>query len=100
MLSFAFFRKYERTFSQEALIGRWLQYVGRRTLDVYLLHFFFLPKNLEWLGNYMMGNGSPTVELFISFTIAMMVVSLCLLMSNIIRLSPLLAHWILGVKKL
>ena len=100
VLSFAFFRKYERTFSQEALIGRWLQYVGRRTLDVYLLHFFFLPKNLEWLGNYMMGNGSPTVELFISFTIAMMVVSLCLLMSNIIRLSPLLAHWILGVKKL
>ena len=81
-------------------MGRWLQYVGQRTLDVYLLHFFFLPGNLEWLGRYVMGNGNPTVELFVSLVVAMMAIALCLLMGNIIRLSPLLAHWILGVKKL
>ena len=96
VLSFTFFRKYEGCFSQEALMGRWLQYVGRRTLDVYLLHFFFLPKNLEWLGKYVMGN--PTVELFVSLVITIMVVALCLLTSNIIRLSPTLAHWLFGVK--
>ena len=96
VLSFAFFRKYEGLFSQETRMGRWLQYVGQRTLDVYLLHFFFLPGNLEWLGRYVMGNGNPTVELFVSLAIAIMVVSLCLLTGNIIRLSPLLAHWGLG----
>lgn len=95
-LSFAFFRKYEDIFSQETRMGRWLQYVGRRTLDVYLLHFFFLPKNLEGLGKYVMGNGNPTIELFISLAITIMVVFLCLLTSNIIRLSPLLSHWFLG----
>ena len=99
VLSFAFFRKYEDVFSHETRMGRWLQYVGQRTLDVYLLHFFFLPGNLEWLGRYVMGNGNPTVELFVSLAIAIMVVCLCLLMSNIIRLSPVLAHWVLGVKK-
>jgi fucose 4-O-acetylase-like acetyltransferase len=100
LLSFAFFRKYEDVFSHETRMGRWLQYVGQRTLDVYLLHFFFLPGNLEWLGRYVMGNGNPTVELFVSLAIAIMVVSLCLLMGNIIRLSPILAHWLLGVKRL
>lgn len=98
-LSFAFFRKNESWFSQQTYIGRTLQYVGRRTLDVYLLHFFFLPKNLDWVGNYVMGNGNQTVELFVSLAISIMVITLCLLTSNIIRLSPLLAHWVLGVKK-
>lgn len=100
VLSFAFFRKYEDVFSHETRMGRWLQYLGQRTLDVYLLHFFFLPGNLEWLGRYVMGNGNPTVELFVSLAIAIMVVSLCLLMSNIIRLSPILAHCLFGVKRL
>lgn len=100
LLSFAFFRKYEDVFSHETRMGRWLQYVGQRTLDVYLLHFFFLPGNLEWLGRYVMGNGNPTVELFVSLVITIMVVALCLLTSNIIRLSPTLAHWLFGVKRL
>ncbi len=98
-LSSAFFRKNESWFSQQTYIGRTLQYVGRRTLDVYMLHFFFLPKNFEWLGNFIMGNGNQTVELFVSLAITIMVIVLCLLTSNIIRLSPLLAHWVLGVKK-
>lgn len=98
ILSFAFFSKYEIAFRQTTYIGRGLQYIGRRTLDVYLLHFFFLPRNLEGLGCLIMGNDNPTVELFVSLTIAMMVVALCLLTSNIIRLSPTLAHWVLGAK--
>ena len=51
----AFFRKYEASFTQERWLGRCLQSVGRRTLDVYLLHYFFLPRGLninkyEWGG--------------------------------------------------
>ena len=76
-----------------------LQYIGRRTLDVYLLHFFFLPGNMAWLGKYIMGNGNQTVELFVSLIIALMVIGLCLLTSSIIRLSPPLAHLLLGTKK-
>lgn len=98
VLSFAFFRKFKDSFNRHTYIGRALQYIGRRTLDIYLLHFFFLPKDMESLGVALMGNGNQTVELFVSLIIAMMVVGLCLLTSNIIRLSPQLAHWLFGVK--
>lgn len=99
ILSFAFFRKYEQSFSSQTYVGRTLQYIGRRSLDVYLLHFFFLPRNLENLGSLIMGNGNPTVELFVSLTIALIVIAMCLLIGNVIRLSPTLAHWTLGAKK-
>lgn len=99
ILSFAFFRKYASAFSQETRIGKGLQYIGSRTLDVYLLHFFFLPNNMEWLGTHIMGNGNQVIELFVSLTIALMVTSFCLLISNIIRLSPPLAHIVLRAKK-
>lgn len=99
ILSFAFFKMYESSFSGHTYVGRTLQYIGRRTLDVYLLHFFFLPKNLSGLGAFLMGNGNQTVELFASFAIAMMVIALSLLMGNIIRISPTLAYWTLGQKR-
>lgn len=99
ILSFAFFRKYKDIFCRKTYVGRTLQYIGRRTLDVYLLQFFFLPKNLSGLGAILMGNGNQTVELFVSFVIAMMVVALSLLMGIIIRLSPTLAYWTLGQKR-
>ena len=98
VVSFAFFRKYEEAFHQNTLIGKSLQYIGRRTLDVYLLHFFFLPSNLQIVGAFFKDNSNPTIELFMSLAISLMTVALCLLTSNIIRLSPLLAHWVLGVK--
>ena len=99
ILSFAFFRKFKDSFSRQTYVGRMLQYIGHRTLDVYLLHYFFMPKDLSVLGATLMGHGNQTVELFVSLTIVMIVVSLCLLTGNIIRLSPTLAHWLLGVKK-
>lgn len=99
VLSFAFFRRYEDSFKRQTCIGRTLQYIGRRTLEIYLLHYFFLPGNLEWIGIHLMGNRNQTMELFVSLFITMMVVALCLLMGNIIRLSPTLAHWLFGVKR-
>jgi len=98
VLSFAFFRRHNNAFSQQTYIGKVSQFIGRRTLDIYLLHFFFLPGRLEDLGDRIMGNGNPAIELLVSLTIAMIVIMLCLLTSNIIRLSPVLAHWLLGQK--
>lgn len=100
VLSFAFFRRYASAFHQSTYVGKVLQYIGRRTLDVYLLHFFFLPSNMEWLGSHVMGNGNQTIELFVSLIISLMVIALCLLTGNIIRLSPLLARFVLGTKNI
>ena len=79
-------------------MGRVLQYVGRRTLDIYLLHYFLLPWGLGVVFPVFTESPMPVVELVCSFAVAVVVVSLCLLVSNIIRLSPFLAHWLFGVK--
>ena len=51
------------------------------------------------VGEWFTENISPTLEFFVSLTLAAMVIALCLVVSNIIRISPLLANWLFGVKK-
>lgn len=38
-----FFRFYKDSFSRNTIIGQSLQYIGTRTLDIYLIHFILLP---------------------------------------------------------
>ena len=96
---FAFFYKYQDSFSSKTKVGRVLQYIGKRTLDIYLLHYFFLPRNLDSIGNWFKANINPSLEFFVSLALAAMVIALCLVVSNIIRISPFLANWLFGVKK-
>ena len=93
-----YFRKNERHFSKDKPLGKALQYIGRRTLDIYLLHYFFLPRNLQVIGKFFNTYNNPTVEFFVCLVFALMVIGLALLISNIIRLSPFLAHYLFGVK--
>ena len=95
---FTFFYKYQNCFTKEKCVGRTLQYIGRRTLDIYLLHYLFLPHNLNMIGEWFTVHNNPTLELFIGIVLASMVIALCLVVSSIIRISPLLANWLFGVK--
>jgi hypothetical protein len=40
----------------------------------------------------------PVIEATVSFILAGIIIAFCLVISNIIRLSPLLAHWLFGAK--
>ena len=75
-----------------------LKFVGTRTLDIYLLHYFFLPEFLLPHANRLLA-AIPAwlLPLPILFA-ALIVVALCLLTSYIIRLSPFLAHYLFGAK--
>ena len=92
-----FFRKYQDSFSKETKLGRMLQYIGKRTLDIYLLHYFLLP-DLSNIGEYF-GSSSTVVGLFFGIIIALMVIAVCLVISSTIRLSPILGHYLFGAKK-
>lgn len=95
---FAFFRKYQTVFSKDTKLGGVLQYVGTRTLDIYMLHYFFLPRGLRLLGDFFHAYKNPILEFFCSLMLAVLVVAMCLLVSNIIRISPVLGHYLFGVK--
>ena len=75
-----------------------LQYVGTRTLDIYLLHYFFLPRFLMPYAGQLKAFASQFLEFWAILAISLIVLSLSLLASYIIRLSPFLGHYLFGVK--
>ena len=94
----AVFRHYERFFSSETTIGRGLQYIGRRTLDVYLIHWFFFPA-IPMVGAFFVAGGNFTLEVTTVVLLSLLVILFSLIMSNVIRISPFLAYWLLGERK-
>ena len=91
-----FFRHYSDWFSHETRVGKGLQYVGVRTLDVYLLHFILLPK-LPMIGAWL-NDSHPgfVVEFSIAGMMAVIVLAFCLLVSNILRISPIFKEYLFG----
>ena len=75
-----------------------LQYVGTRTLDIYLLHFFILPRFLMVYTGQIKAFESQFVEFLVILAVSLIVLILCLLASYLIRLNPFLGHYLFGVK--
>ena len=96
-ICFTFFRIHERHFSHETWYGRGLQLIGRRTLDIYLIHYFVLPYDLVqpevWLQYH-----HNTLFVPMALILALWVVAISLLISSILRVSPLLTKYLFGVK--
>lgn len=100
VMVFTFFRQFASWFTKERLLGRCLQYVGTRTLDIYLLHFFFLPESMLLLNRQLQAYSNKGLEVAVVLGEALVVLACCLLVSYILRLSPFLAKYLFGVKKL
>ena len=97
ILVFSFFRKKQDIFTQDKVLGKSLQYIGRRTLDIYLIHYFLIPKNLD-IVTVFVDHPMPIIEATASLLVTLLIIGGSLLISNIIRLSPFLAHWMFGAK--
>jgi hypothetical protein len=75
-----------------------LQYVGKRTLDIYLLHYFFLPRFLMEYAPQLQAYDSRLLEFVVIMVLSLIILVLCLITSYIIRLSPFLGHYLFGAK--
>lgn len=95
---FSFFRLKKHLFSKDHSIGSIFQYTGRHTLDIYLIHYFLIPVNLSRVVTVFQDYPMPIIHSFFVFLVALLIVAVCLLIGNIIRLSPFLAHWLFGAK--
>lgn len=76
-----------------------LQYVGKRTLDIYLLHYFFLPRFLMEYAPQLQAYDSRLLEFVVIMVLSLIILVLCLITSYIIRLSPFLGHYLFGVHR-
>lgn len=96
IIVFMFFRHYQDSFTKEHRRGRFLQYIGVRTLDIYLIHFLFLPK-LKMVGGFLDANKQNFVlDTVLSIFVAIIVIGFCLLVSNILRMSPFFKKYLFG----
>ena len=98
IMVFKFFQSFSRYFTKDSWLGRNLQYIGTRTLDIYLLHYFFLPRFLMVYAPQLSAYNNRLLEFIVAFTIALVVLAVCLLASYIIRLNSFLGHFLFGVK--
>lgn len=96
IIVFSCFKKYKEFFSKNTFIGRALQYTGQRTLDIYLLHFFVLPQNLQMIGDFFAIYNNPLLELVAGLILAILIIGFCLFVSNVIRRSDVLAKLLFG----
>ena len=96
-LVFDFFRTCSSFFTKDKWLGRSLQYIGTRTLDIYLLHYFLLPKFLILYGDQLQTYDSRVLEFVVAMLLALIVVGLCLLVSYVIRLNHFLGHYLFGI---
>ena len=97
VMVFTFFR-ITASWLKRLHVSKPLQYVGTRTLDVYLLHFFFLPRFLMPYASQIKVYDSQFVEFIVILAISLVVLMMSLGVSYIIRLNPFLAHYLFGVK--
>ena len=93
---FMFFRHYSDFFSDKTVLGRSLQFIGRRTLDIYLLHYFFLPK-LPMVGEFFRVNRHNFIlDTTAALAVALVVVAFCVITSQLLRVRPFLKKYLFG----
>ena len=98
IICFTFFRLHTQYFSQKTWYGRGLQLIGRRTLDIYLIHYFVLPYDLVQPAVWQQYHHN-TLYVPMSLILTLWVVVISLLISNILRVSPLLAKYLFGASE-
>ena len=98
LMVFVLFR-HSASWLQRLHLSHPLQYVGTRTLDIYLLHYFFLPRFLMAYSPQIHAYDNSLLEFIVIMSIALIVLLISLLVSYILRLSPFLAKYLFGVEK-
>lgn len=93
---FMYFRHYAKYFTKITIVGASLQYIGRRTLDIYLIHYLFMP-NLPTIGTFFnQYRHNFAIDTTLSVLIALLVIGFSIITSNILRISPFFKKWLFG----
>ena len=92
---FYFFMK-NSDYMDNSRVGKVLQFIGRRTLDIYLLHYFFVNDSISWVKNFNFN--SSTIIFIISILTSFVIIGICLLISKFLRTNPLLGKILFGAK--
>lgn len=97
-LLFAVFYRHRNYFVAGNRLVKILTLVGRRTLDIYLLHYFFLPRDMYIIGKYFSQHPNSIGEMIFSGMMTIAIVAVCLAVGECIRSSRIFSKYVLGSK--
>ena len=85
------------SFLSKNVLGKLICYIGKHTLEIYLLHYFFIPK-LSFIGTYLTNYSNIIVELLICLILSTLVIGVSLLLGRVIRTNEILSFLTIGTK--
>lgn len=94
---FSWFHNHGALFESRTRAVRCLCFIGTRTLDIYVLHYFFIPK-LPFLTHYLRQGANTAVELVAVGAVSVVVILMCLAVSSVVRNSKVLGHYLFRAK--
>lgn len=94
---FNLFRKKHIYFTKDTYIVKKLKYIGKHTLEIYLLHYFFLSP-IPKIGSFILKYPNLILELFIGLSVSLLVIVACMVISNLVKTNPILGRCLLGSK--
>lgn len=83
--------------SKTSAIGRFFTLVGRRSLDVYFIHYFFIPKDLSSWGLYFQSIDGVFISYLCAIILSIPLIYVSMGVGYILRLSPITSKLLLGV---
>ena len=98
LISWWAFSRY-RILSSGNRVSSFLNFVGRRSLDVYFIHYFLLPYNMDFVGAFFNPLNIPFIEYLIAVAIALPMTAVALGIGAVLRLSPLTSQLLLASKQ-
>lgn len=94
----SFFLSIEYSSSPSKIVN----YVGRHTMEIYVLHYFFIPRNMNFLRSIIMPDNLPDVniilELIINSCIACAIIAVTLCFSFLINNNTYVKQLFFGIK--
>lgn len=93
---FALFRNNADYWNKSGKLQKCAVFIGRRTLDLYMIHYFFLP-SLPIIGEYFSDGRNYTLEFLVVATLTLVITGCSLAISAFLRTSPILAKYLFGM---
>ncbi|MBQ0069737.1 MAG: acyltransferase family protein, partial [Bacteroidales bacterium] len=94
---FGLFVRFRSLFTETSRVTRCLSYVGRRTLDIYLMHYFLI-YYVPFFHDKFVAWGVASQNRLPMFLMAIVILLLCLLVSAIIRKNRFLGKLLFAAK--
>ncbi len=85
-------------FENQSFIPQTFRLMGRRSLDIYMMHYFFLPV-FPWSMTFISEGSLVSIQIMLCTLLTIVIVAICLLLSSVTRTSHFLSVWLWGVRK-